>query len=59
MLRPAGIIEHLGLREPIYADLATYGHLGDVRRSWEWTLPGTDKLTAEVKRLADQMLTDH
>lgn len=59
VLRPAGIIEHLGLREPIYADLATYGHLGDVRRSWEWTLPGTDKLTAEVKRLADQMLTDH
>lgn len=59
MLCPAGIIEHLGLREPIYADLATYGHVGDVRRRWEWTRPVTDKLTAEVKRLADQMLTDH
>lgn len=57
-LRPAGIIEHLHLRAPQYARLATYGHVGRTLRDWEWTLPYTDKLRAEVTRLADQETTD-
>lgn len=38
-LRPAAIIEKLGLRKPIYAKLAAYGHMGreDLGVSWEKT----------------------
>ncbi len=38
-LRPAAIIESLGLRKPIYRQLATYGHMGreDLDVSWEKT----------------------
>ena len=36
-LRPAAIIERLGLRAPIYESLAAYGHMGreDLSVSWE------------------------
>ena len=36
-LRPAAIIENLGLRNPIYRNLAAYGHMGreDLSVSWE------------------------
>ncbi len=38
-LRPAAIIESLGLRKPIYRQLAAYGHMGreDLGVSWEKT----------------------
>ncbi len=38
-LRPAAIIERFGLREPIYAPLAAYGHMGreDLGVAWEKT----------------------
>lgn len=56
-LRPAAIIERLGLRAPIYAKLSTYGHMGHGLSEWEWTLPFTDKLTTEVTRRAHQAAT--
>ena len=36
-MRPAAIIERFGLRRPIYADLAAYGHMGreDLNAPWE------------------------
>ena len=39
-LTPRGIIEHLGLRRPVYARTASYGHFGreataDGGFSWE------------------------
>ncbi len=38
-LRPAAIIENLGLRAPIYRQTASYGHFGrtDIDLSWEHT----------------------
>ncbi len=38
-MRPAAIIERFGLRRPIYADLAAYGHMGreDLNAPWEKT----------------------
>ena len=38
-LRPAAIIETLGLRKPIYRKLAAYGHMGreDLGVLWEKT----------------------
>ena len=38
-LRPAAIIESLGLCRPIYAPLSAYGHMGreDLGVSWEKT----------------------
>lgn len=53
-LRPAAIIEHLGLRAPIYAKLSAYGHMGHNLSEWESTLQFTDKLTMEVTRRAHQ-----
>jgi S-adenosylmethionine synthetase len=38
-LTPAGIIEHLDLRRPIYAPTAAYGHFGRPGFSWEDTTP--------------------
>ena len=37
--RPAAIIRHLGLRRPIYAKTAAYGHFGreDIDLPWEKT----------------------
>jgi S-adenosylmethionine synthetase len=39
--RPAAIIERLGLRRPIYAQTARFGHIGrgDVKLSWETPIP--------------------
>ena len=41
-LRPAGIINKLNLRRPIYAQTAAYGHFGrtDIELPWE----NTDKV---------------
>ena len=36
-LRPAAIIEALGLRRPIYAETAAYGHFGRPEFPWEQT----------------------
>ena len=48
-LRPAAIIETLGLRRPIYRQLASYGHVGreDLDVQWE----KTDKVD-ELKKLS-------
>ena len=50
-LRPAGIIEMLDLRKPIYQKTAAYGHFGrtDVDFTWEQT----DKVAALLKSLAE------
>lgn len=50
-LRPAGIIEMLDLRKPIYQKTAAYGHFGrtDVDFTWE----RTDKVEALLKSLAE------
>ena len=47
-LRPSAIIETLGLRKPIYKQLAAYGHMGreDLNVAWE----KTDKVE-ELKRI--------
>ena len=38
-LRPGAIIQHLGLRKPIYSATASYGHFGrpDIQFPWERT----------------------
>ena len=49
-LRPSAIIRDLGLRQPIYRQLAAYGHMGreDLGVSWEKT-DRVDALLAAVK----------
>ncbi len=51
-LRPYAIIERLGLRKPIYRQLAAYGHMGreDLGVSWERT-DMTDKLLKIVSEI--------
>lgn len=51
-LRPAGIINSLGLRRPIYRQTAAYGHFGraDIDLPWE----NTDK----AKTLCQQITLD-
>jgi len=51
-LRPAAIIETLGLRDAIYADTATYGHFSGTLSRWEW-LDRYKELREAVKRYAD------
>ena len=48
-LRPASIIRDLGLRKPIYRNLAAYGHMGreDLNVAWE----KTDRVEALKKAL--------
>ena len=48
-LRPAALIETLGLRRPIYRQLAAYGHMGreDLGVAWE----KTDRVEALKKAL--------
>ena len=46
-LRPAGIIETLDLKKPIYQETAAYGHFGRVQFSWE----KTDKVNALQKEV--------
>ncbi len=50
-LRPAGIIEMLDLRRPIYRQTAAYGHFGrtDIDLSWE----KTDKVEALLASMKD------
>ena len=49
-LRPAAIIDTLGLRNPIYRNTAAYGHMGrtDIELSWE----KTDKVEALKEALS-------
>jgi S-adenosylmethionine synthetase len=54
-LRPAGIIQMLNLRQPIYFQTACYGHFGrsDIKLPWE----NTDKaeiLKKETKRISEE-----
>ena len=44
-LKPAGIIESLDLKQPIYQPLAAYGHLGREGYAWE-KIDKIDKLKA-------------
>ncbi|HOB91317.1 MAG: methionine adenosyltransferase [Bacillota bacterium] len=48
-LRPAAIIQHLGLRRPIYRPLAAYGHMGRVDLGVRWE--DTDK-SIDLRRTA-------
>ncbi len=52
-LRPAAIIHQLGLRRPIYRQLAAYGHMGrtDLAVSWEAT-DRAEALRAAAEKLA-------
>lgn len=47
-LSPAGIIDHLRLREPVYLKTAAYGHFGRDEFAWENT-DATDELLAKAK----------
>jgi S-adenosylmethionine synthetase len=48
-LTPAGIIERLNLREPIYFKTAAYGHFGREEAGFTWELTDyTDLLSSEV-----------
>lgn len=58
-LRPAAMIDTLGLRAPIYARLAAYGHMGRPGHTWENTKPYIDSLLKEVQACADQEFADH
>ncbi len=47
-LSPAGMIDHLKLRTPIYAKTAAYGHFGRPEFAWE-RLDAGDELLAEIR----------
>ncbi len=47
-LSPAGIIDHLRLREPVYLKTAAYGHFGRDEFAWENT-DATDELLAKAR----------
>jgi len=50
-LSPAGVIENLDLRRPIYAQTATYGHFGRVGSDFTWeSLTHLDRLSHLVPR---------
>ena len=49
-LRPSALIDHLGLRAPIYTNTSSYGHFGRDEFSWE----KTDK-AEEIKLLASKL----
>ncbi|WP_225435364.1 methionine adenosyltransferase [Bacillus aerolatus] len=54
-LRPAGIIQMLNLRQPIYFQTACYGHFGrtDIKLPWE----NTDKVEI-LKKEAEKIITE-
>lgn len=56
-LRPAAMIDALGLRAPVFAGLATYGHMGRTGRPWEHTDLFVNQLLEEVRARADQAAT--
>ncbi|BCS32052.1 S-adenosylmethionine synthase [Luteitalea sp. TBR-22] len=47
-LSPRGIIDHLHLREPVYAKTAAYGHFGRNGFTWEH-IDATDELLAKAR----------
>jgi len=47
-LSPAGMINHLNLRTPIYAKTAVYGHFGRPDFTWE-RVDASDELRAKIK----------
>jgi S-adenosylmethionine synthetase len=47
-LSPAGMIDHLKLRTPIYAKTAVYGHFGRPEFTWE-RVDASDELLAKMK----------
>ena len=51
-LRPAGIIDMLDLRRPIYRQTAAFGHFGrtDIDLPWE-RIDRVEQLRAEAERL--------
>ncbi len=49
-LRPAGVIENLGLRNPIYLKTARNGHFGNPEFPWEKT-DKADLIKAEAKKI--------
>lgn len=49
-LSPAGMIEHLKLRTPIYTKTAAYGHFGRPEFAWERVDAG-DELRAKMKNV--------
>jgi S-adenosylmethionine synthetase len=51
-LRPAGIIEALGLRRPIYKPTAAYGHFGRTDRDFPWERTGKAAALADECGLA-------
>lgn len=53
-LRPAAIIDQLGLRAPGFVRYSTYGHFGDRTRRWEDTFDTRHKLEKAVKTHAAQ-----
>ncbi|MDP9832661.1 methionine adenosyltransferase [Trueperella abortisuis] len=56
-LRPAAMIDALGLRAPVFAGLATYGHMGRTGHPWEHTDLFVNQLLEEVRARADQAAT--
>jgi S-adenosylmethionine synthetase len=51
-LSPAGIIEALDLRRPIYAQTAAYGHFGREGEAFSWeSLDGVDALKERTKKM--------
>lgn len=53
-LRPAAMIDALELLGPVYAGLATYGHMGRAGCPWENAGPFVNKLREEVRVRAHQ-----
>jgi S-adenosylmethionine synthetase len=49
-LSPAGMIDHLKLRRPIYLNTAAYGHFGRSEFSWE-QVDMIDELLAKARKL--------
>ncbi len=57
-LRPAAIIDQLGLRAPGFVQYSTYGHFGDRTRRWEDTWTTSRELEKAVKTHAAQKPAD-
>jgi S-adenosylmethionine synthetase len=50
-LSPRGMIDHLGLRKPVFTKTAAYGHFGRPEFAWE-KLSAVDELLANVSQKA-------
>lgn len=51
-LTPAGMIEHLGLRRPIYRKTAAFGHFGRSEETFTWESTNKVELLREAAQLA-------